>query len=139
MPRAPTCDCCYFDGSTTNPAEDLTRPLHGWPRIAKLISEQSDFEAFDPFKDLQIKSLLYYQAELDDLRKDLHQQEWIDFRTGRFENADQLGERVDSLLATERNDGVTYYAKDQMKLVGRIRVVLKEYSMALLYTHAISR
>lgn len=126
-PRSPTCGCCLFRGAT-NPAKDPTRPLHGWPKIAKLIADHSDFEAFQSFKDLNIKSLLYYQAELEMLRKDLHKAEWEDFRTGSFAHADELGERADLLLACKDNDYKSYIATDQMKIMCRMRVVLKEYS-----------
>jgi hypothetical protein len=100
--------------------------LHGWPEVAKFIAEKPDFEAFESFKDLNIKSLLCYQAELVDFRSQLHQTEWKDHRRGRFENAQELGQRMDYLLETRNSEDKN--ARKQMDLMTRVRKVLKEYS-----------
>jgi hypothetical protein len=117
-----------------DPEEDLEHPVHGWPEVAKLIAKYPDFEAFPTFKDLQLKSLLYYQGELDYLRKELHKLEWQDHRDGTFVGAEQLSERVDTLvvcgeIGREEKDST---AGQQMELVERIRTVLKNYNEALL-------
>jgi hypothetical protein len=108
--------------------EDLECPLQGYPTLAKLIAKYPDFEAFQSFKDLNIKSLLYYQAELDELRKDLHRQEWRDYREDSFEGAAKCCVRADNLVMDANND--------QMKLIKRIRGILKEYSTSMISTES---
>jgi hypothetical protein len=119
------CSQTSWDGNE-DPEDDVNQPLHGWPELAKKIAENPDFEAFPLFKDLNIKSLLYYQAELDELRTELHETEWKDHRRGQFKDAEKLGERVDYLLKTKDSEDVE--ERHQMKLMARIRAVLKEYS-----------
>ncbi|KAE9378488.1 hypothetical protein N431DRAFT_501113 [Stipitochalara longipes BDJ] len=108
---------------------DLTKPCHGWPELANVICKQPGFEAFPSYKDLHIKSLLYYQAELDGIRRELHEQEWIDHRLNPFEDAYTLSSRADTLLLC---DGETGDKGAQIDKVKRMRIVLKEYSDALL-------
>jgi len=109
-----------------DPEDDPTLPpVHGWPELAKLISHHPGFEAFQAFRDLNVKSLLYYQAELADLRKDLHKVEWEDHRRG-VDRAEGLCRRVDWLLLSEFDKNKQ--AQEQMRLMRRIREVLKEYS-----------
>src|SRR6266496_2111991 len=77
-PKSSGCPHCIdFD---TDPKDDLSRPLHGWPELAKTIEKYPDFEAFPTFRDLNIKSLLYYQCQLSQLREELHEIEWMDHR-----------------------------------------------------------
>jgi hypothetical protein len=83
------------------------RPIHGWPEIAKLIADTPDFEAFQSFKDLQIKSLLYYQAELALLRQKLDDVEYDDYRRGEsigVVGASKFGTRLDSLFLSGNSD-----------------------------------
>jgi len=114
-----------------DPAKDLEHPLHGWPELARLIAKKPDFEAFQSFKDLNIKSLLYYQAELDQLREDLHRVEWGDYREGH-----NFGKHVGSLLV--RKDSEDKKERKQIDLVIKIRGVLKEYNDAVLQYAQIS-
>jgi hypothetical protein len=116
-----------------DPAEDLDRPCHGWPELVNLIVKNPGFEAFQAFRDLNIKSLLYYQAELVKLRKDLHRLEWNDHRKGKFDDAHKLCSRVDTLLLSEGDTDKR--AQRQIKLVKKIRGVLKEYSKILTQKH----
>jgi hypothetical protein len=104
-------------------AEDLTRPLHGWPQVAKLVSEVPQFEAYQTFRDLHVKSLLYYQAELVSLRKELHAVEYEDARSSRSEFAENL----DFLFASGSNEDPNL--RRQWTLITKIRKVLKEYGM----------
>jgi hypothetical protein len=84
--------------------------------------DQPGLESFQPFRDLNIKSLLYYQAELVQLRQDLHALEWEDHRKGG--GAVLLCENVDKLLASAQ-------FSEQLSKVKEIRGVLKEYSKKL--------
>jgi hypothetical protein len=100
--------------------------LHGWPELAQLITKYPDLEAFQPFRELHIKSLLYYQAELDGLKNSLHDAEWTDHRYGEFEQAGDLSKRVDKLLECEYNK--TAEGRHQFELIQKMRQVLKDYS-----------
>src|SRR3954463_13580909 len=53
-------------------------PVEGWPKVAAFMAETPDFTSFGRFRDLNIKSLLYYQAELNRFRLKLHETEWRD-------------------------------------------------------------
>ena len=109
-----------------DPEENTEIPLHGWPELAQLITKHSDLEAFQPFRELHIKSLLYYQAELDGLKNKLHYVEWDDHRNGEFKQAGDLGKSVDKLLECEQNK--TAEGRLQLELVKKMGQVLKEYS-----------
>ncbi|KAE8447982.1 hypothetical protein EG329_009905 [Mollisiaceae sp. DMI_Dod_QoI] len=115
---------------SSNPEKDLSKPLPGWPELATVIAKNRDFEAFQVFRDLSAKSLLYYQAQLVDLRKDLHGLEWRNNREGRFKDAGKLNSRADLLVLTESDDDDD--TREQMDLVNKIREVLKDYYAALL-------
>lgn len=118
-------DCTQTESNIRNPEYDLNRPLQGWPELAKLIARKPDFEAFESFKDLRIKSLLYYQAELAQLRAGLHGQEWTEHRQGQFASAQDLGARLDTLHNCEKLYPERF---TQIRRVREIRKVLKEYS-----------
>jgi hypothetical protein len=103
-------------------------PLPGWPMVTKLITDVPDFEAFPTFKALNIKSLLYYQAELDDIQRRLHKLEYEDNILGErrgLEDAQVWGERADYIMACEYEDPAH---RKQWDLIQRMRKVLKAYS-----------
>ncbi|KAF7901752.1 uncharacterized protein EAF01_007051 [Botrytis porri] len=119
---------------TKDPSKDLNKPLPGWPLVSKLIAQYPDLEAFKAFRDLNIKSLLYYQAELENLRKKLHQAEYNEHRQGEQEGitkASMMAMNLDYYLLHARMDGSKCKSK-QVKIMKQIRVVLKEYNDALL-------
>lgn len=113
--------------------EDLDQPLPGWPKLASFVTNHPGLEAFPSFRDLNIKSLLYYQAELQWLRKRLHEREWFDsdhhqeHSPCRYENIPQ---HVAHLLCCEGKDDPV--AGEQFRLIMRIREVLEKYSMFLI-------
>lgn len=110
--------------------EALENPeqVPGWPELTKLITKHPDLEAFPPYRDLHIKSLLYYQAELDGMRTRLRDIELFDYRNGQFEQAKDIAKNVDKLLDCKDNDQATG-GRYQLDLVTDMRRVLKEYSM----------
>jgi hypothetical protein len=75
-----------FEDVADNPDE----PVPEWPRLAKVMAETPDLAAFSRFRDLNIKSLQYYQTELTILRKRLHVEEVNDFSEGDEENSNFL-------------------------------------------------
>ncbi|PQE03097.1 hypothetical protein CJF31_00011630 [Rutstroemia sp. NJR-2017a BVV2] len=73
-------------------------PLLGWPSVTQLIVKHPDFEAFQIFKDLNIKSLLYYQAELEELRRRLHILEHEDPINGESPDAKYWAQNLSSFV-----------------------------------------
>jgi hypothetical protein len=122
--------------------EDVTRPVNGWPALAKLIADNPDLEAFPSFTDLNIKSLLYYQAELIRLRKLLHEAEYEDYRQPEAEKvskfADDLGFLFRGRDRAEQSEGKQLPGEKpevpkpevpkQWVLIEKIRIVLEKYS-----------
>jgi hypothetical protein len=97
-------------------------PVEGWPGVASLMAKTPDFAAFSRFRDLNIKSLLYYQAQLTNLKRNLHKQEYKDNRSQVSPNKD-FASRADFLMTTK--------GAKQLKLITEIRLLLKEYSKYL--------
>ncbi|CCD54256.1 hypothetical protein BofuT4_P129560.1 [Botrytis cinerea T4] len=115
-------------------SEDTERPLPGWPLVSKLIAQYPDLEAFKAFRDLNIKSLLYYQAELENLRKKLHKAEYEEHQQGEQDGitkASMMAMNLDYYLLHARMDDSKCKSK-QVKIMKQIRLVLKEYNDALL-------
>jgi len=94
--------------------------LPGWPQLAEVMAKTPDFAAFPRFRDLHIKSLLYYQVELTKLRNKLRDQEYED--NGTAGDAGDFAERADFLVDEDNQDSA------QFTIIKDIRRVLKEYS-----------
>lgn len=130
-PSASTSDCpkakckkTYSYGDRRDPKKRLEEPCHGYPELANLIVRHPGFESFELFRDLQIKSLLYYQAQLADLRAELHEIEWEDHRSG-IEDVKDWCKNAAALMSSKDSDHA-----DQKKTIMQIRGILKEYSKA---------
>jgi hypothetical protein len=92
------------------------------------MTAQPDFEAFPRFRDLNVKNLLYFQVELDDLRDQLMKREkedWSKWRTSGNE-ARNFAKHADSLIDTQY--GTNPKDRKQWELVLKIRERLNEYS-----------
>ncbi|KAH8660977.1 hypothetical protein BGZ60DRAFT_530968 [Tricladium varicosporioides] len=100
----------------------------GWPKLAEFMTKTPDFAAFSRFRDLNIKSLLYYQAQLFAIRKKLRKQEYEDFHGGI--QTKKFAKRADFLMDHE--------GSEQFKLIIKMREILKEYNEALLQYSQIS-
>jgi hypothetical protein len=119
-----------------NPANNVNIPVDGWPTLAKIVAQKPDLEAFASFTDLNIKSLLYYQAELMYLRKKLHKVEWRDFRTSNSENSSSYAENLEFLMSDrdnseesrENGDEEPELMPEQWILIEKIRKTLNKYS-----------
>ncbi|KAF2464168.1 uncharacterized protein BDR25DRAFT_243221 [Lindgomyces ingoldianus] len=107
-----------FVGYRTSAAQNHHEPIEGWPRLASLMAQNQDFAAFPRFKELNVKSLLYYQCQLARFKKKLLDLEWED--APREENFPMF---ADELVISD---------SEQFKTVKEMRVVLKEYNEALL-------
>ncbi|KAE9369842.1 hypothetical protein N431DRAFT_414165 [Stipitochalara longipes BDJ] len=116
--------------------EDVNGPVPGWPAMARIIDNKPALEAFPSFKDLNIKSLLYYQAELIRLRKELHEAEFRDFYEGDGKGLQTLfAEDLDSLMESVR---LQNEKPKQWEVMERIRTVLDKYNTALLQFSQVS-
>ena len=92
-------------------------PVQGWPQLAQLMAKRPDLAAFPRYRDLQVKSLLYYQCELSTLREKLHKLEYNDKAESKGYN-----EWADDLIEAGEES-------EQYKTMEEIRKVLKKYSM----------
>lgn len=86
------------------------------------MAKTPDFAAFSRFRDLNIKSLLYYQAQLTLLRKELQDKESADNARPSGEKRSKFGERADFLVEADGEN------RNQFVIVEKMRKVLKEYS-----------
>jgi hypothetical protein len=118
----PLCQNCQHIIPQSDPQKD---PLRGWPIVTKVIVENPGLEAFPSFRDLNIKSLLYYQGELDQLRTELQKQEWDDDNIRpRFQDVElNPAAEVEHLLLCKHLDN-----RKQLDLITEIREVLNKYS-----------
>ncbi|EPE30330.1 hypothetical protein GLAREA_13053 [Glarea lozoyensis ATCC 20868] len=119
-----SCHHCGHIVRQRNPESD---PLPGWPMVAKVIVDHPGLEAFEPFRDLNVKSLLYYQAELDMLRKQLRKMELKDNQNPPVSNGGPLdcAASVADLLDTKC---LPEGSRAQLDLITEIRNVLNKYS-----------
>jgi hypothetical protein len=156
-PSSPECELCekirksLQPDSKWPPKKNLEIPCHGYPALAGFMFNNPGFESFQAFRDLHIKSLLYYQGQLDKIREDLHALEWADHDIATFKYHEELSKNVDFLFKPETNPaagviqiiGGTENALSagsetvggaidgkgkQMRKVEEMRKVLKEYS-----------
>ena len=103
--------------------DDNTVP--GWPQLSVLMAKTPDFAAFPRFRDLNIKSLLYYQVQLEQLRKKLHEQE---IKDATSDPDDGPGPELYKERAV---DMVNDENAEQFKIVEKMREVLKKYSESI--------
>lgn len=125
--------------TATDPVPSVNCPVDGWPTLAKIIAEKPDLEAFASFTDLNIKSLLIYQAELIHLRKALHNAEYADFRSSEYEDSSSYAENLEALIGA-RDDSVESMGNSkptdripmplQWVIIEKMRITLEKYSMS---------
>ncbi len=107
------------------PPTDINCPVPGWPALAKSIANKPAFEAFPSFTDLNVKSLLYYQAQLILLREKLHKEECNDYFNGDVKQH-HYSENMELLIRCANRPGEV--PPGQWKLIEDIRTVLAQYS-----------
>ena len=117
---------------TTDLAKNVNAPVPGWPTLAKTIAKIPDLEAFASFTDLNIKSLLYYQAELISLRKALHEAEYVDYRKSEDEDASLFAGNL-TFLIKARDESIQKEKPPpkQWIIIEKIRTTLEKYSKPL--------
>lgn len=102
--------------SVSSLAESISTPYEpkdrsGWPRLAEIMAEVPEFAAFPRYRDLNIKSLLYYKAQLDVLQEKIMEKE------------------EDQTLEPERYDMIAQgHSPDYHKLLLEARDLLEGYS-----------
>ncbi|KAK3368637.1 hypothetical protein B0H63DRAFT_488849 [Podospora didyma] len=109
----------------------------GWPQLAQVMAEKQGLESFSRFRELNIKNLLYYQAELACLEADLTSVE--------RNNADARGtlrgnhaKNAGRLVKPPNTQNETPQDREQRDLVFEIRRTLKEYNQAFLLYKQVS-
>jgi hypothetical protein len=114
-------------------AEEDKRLNKGWPLLARLMDKQPELESFGRFRELNVKNLLYYQVELEFLRKALEDEEVRD-ASGSHDDPDRVFHR-DANVMMDR-DLVTMKLEDpksaQWATVLELRRCLRDYNEALL-------
>lgn len=123
------------------PKYDLEKPLRGWPQLAKLISVTPGFEAFPAFTDLNLKSLLYYQAEITRLRQKLHEAEYADHQSLNISGLEPRSyvKRLDKMFFSRDKEFENKpNLQRQWLLIKEIRGLLKEYNEALIQYSQVS-
>ncbi|KAF1962753.1 hypothetical protein CC80DRAFT_541911 [Byssothecium circinans] len=152
------------DDASYSPYE--LKPVDGWPKLAQVMAKTPDFAAFPRFRELNVKSLLYYQVQLTVLQKELWKRECED-KLAEAERPVQSSEFAELLLRKvpveseqSREDSEPQSADghpeqgqpngpskpecrrmsetEQFKIIKEIRSVLKEYNDALLQYSQIS-
>jgi hypothetical protein len=116
-------------GSSQPPRKWDDSPVPGWPQLAVLMAKTPDFAAFSRFRDLNIKSLLYYQVQLILLRKELQNKESTDAASDPDEDPALFAQRVDFLVEASGEE------RKQFEIVEKMRKVLKEYSKCETWIH----
>jgi hypothetical protein len=97
----------------------------GWPKLAQELAQTPSFEAFPRFRELNVKSLLYYQVELSALEQKLQKIELDDHNhTGRRNRYAASAQQM--LFPAESTTDPK--ATEQRQVLQEIRRLLKEYS-----------
>jgi hypothetical protein len=97
--------------------------IKGYPRLASQIELRPDLAIFRRFGSLNAENLLYFQAELTMLERDLHDQQLEDHSSGHSRKSKYALSWYQ--LESSGLDG----DERQLQLVFRMREVLKQYSM----------
>lgn len=112
--------------------EDLPKRLHPWedlvpgyPRLAGQMGRLPQLGVFRRFGALNMRNLLYYQAELAHLEQDIIQTELDDARNTQDLRGDYCGNWADMSGSSTDDDHVSIA---QWELVLKMRNLLKEYS-----------
>jgi len=106
--------------SSGGPTDDGRVP-HGWPKLAKVMTEHPTLLSFPRFHEANIKNLLYYQVQIDKLQEDLKEQEREDYdRTSKMDPLDQPACFADIMVQDP--------SSPQWRIVLELRECLHQYS-----------
>jgi len=99
----------------------------GWPRLARELAQNACCEAYPRFRELNVKTLLYYQVEIAKLEAELNKIELEDFAQRGGTRRDEYQKNAERMLFP-RAAADDPKAQEQRRLVYEIRRLLKEYS-----------
>jgi len=99
--------------------DESEHSVQGWPQLAQLMASTPDFAAFPRFRDLNVKSLLYYQCELNILREKLN----------KLEHRDKAENKSYAEYAEDLIDEGT--SSEQFQTMSTIRKTLNAYSKSV--------
>jgi Family of unknown function (DUF6594) len=88
-------------------------------------------ESFQDFWELHIKSLLYYQDQLDQIQQDLHALGWKNHYAGGFRQHEKLTKDIKYVFRSEKSSSGSNEEREQLLMVQKMRTVLKDYSKLL--------
>lgn len=112
-------ECLEERTATPLPDDDSPHLMHGYPKLAGRMSGKLETVIFRRFNELNMKMLLYMQAELFRLEKQLWDAESEDARgTG---NKSKYSRDYDALLASHQDGDTT-----QLELIERIQEKLNK-------------
>ncbi|KAI8623903.1 hypothetical protein F5Y19DRAFT_343177 [Xylariaceae sp. FL1651] len=114
------------DDSRAEKGEPHPPRNEGWPLLAELMVKRPDFEAFSRFRELNVKNLLYYQVQLEQLRNSLRNMEERIYKNPSYEYLKDAGNFID-------NPDQPYW-----ELVEKLRRLLREYNEALILFSQVS-
>ena len=68
-------DPSVSSGSSMSSKRDGHQERYGWPRLAEIMADVPAFAAFPRYRDLNLRNLLYYKAQIDSLKMRILKQE----------------------------------------------------------------
>lgn len=101
----------------------------GYPTLSAYMSKSPSSTILSRFSALNAQNLLYYQAELILLEKQLRQQEFVAGQTPSCDPRSRFARDWEWINITETDTG---FEQTQITLIMRLRTVLREYSMCYL-------
>ena len=103
---------------------DEYRERTGWPRLAEIMADVPEFAAFPRYRDLNLRNLLFYKAQIDNLKlKIIRQEEEQTLNLERFD-----------IIANENNPKEHISVKAYRRMLTDLRVLLSGYSKSTVKT-----
>lgn len=102
----------------------------GYPKLAEHMSSAPEISIFRRFEALNRQNILYLQAELTTLERELRNLEAESATCDAADPRSQYSRDWEWMNTTDENSNVN----PQWELFLRIRAILKEYSKQLIYT-----
>jgi hypothetical protein len=113
------------DNDSLDITSSLPKPVDGYPKLAAHMSPSSEISIFRRFEALNRQNLLYLQAELTGLERQLRNIEAESAKCDSSDPKSRYARDWEWLSDLDDDDN----SNPQWQLVLRIRGVLKEYSM----------
>jgi hypothetical protein len=101
----------YSASHASSKEQHFPQERYGWPKLAEKMAKVPEFAAFSRFSDLNVRNLLYYQAQIKSLRTKI-------LKTEEVQDRDM--DRYDALV--DEGDS------DYHMLLMELRGLLRDYS-----------